>query len=108
MGVMNAGRALKRARRKAGLSQRALADLVDLPQSTIGRIEAGMTDPRVSTMNKLLAACGQRLEASRRLGEGVDRTLIRQMLSLSPLQRLEHGLSASKGVRRLLEKAKRL
>lgn len=105
---MNASRALKRARRKTGLSQRALAELVDLPQSTVGRIEAGMTDPRVSTMNKLLAACGQRLEASGLLGEGVDRTLIRQMLSLTPRQRLEQGVSASKGVRRLLEKAKKL
>lgn len=53
---MNAARALGWARRRAGLSQRALAAQSGVPQSTIGRIEAGLVDPRVRTLSRLLRA----------------------------------------------------
>ena len=85
---MKASRALRWARLTAGLSQRALAEKSGIPQSSIARIEAGTVDPRVGTLDRLLSACGFDLEVEPRLGEGVDRSQIREMLALSPAERL--------------------
>lgn len=42
--------AIKTKRQQQGLSQQALADAIGKPKSTIGRIEAGITVPQVSTL----------------------------------------------------------
>jgi transcriptional regulator with XRE-family HTH domain len=49
---------MRAARRKRRVSQRELADLAGLPRSTVDRIEAGKSDPRVSTLETLLGAIG--------------------------------------------------
>src|SRR5207244_6989964 len=85
---MNAARALRYARRRAGLSQRQLAAASGIPQSTIGRIEAGLVDPRVSTLNALLRACEFDLEVEPLLGIGVDRSQIQERLALTPGERI--------------------
>jgi len=81
-------RMLRNARRRAGLTQRALAARTGIPQETIARIEGGRVDPRVGTLDKLLEGCGHGLESMARLGIGIDRTLMRELLALSPDQRL--------------------
>ena len=81
--------ALRKARRRAGLSQRELASRTSVAQPTIARIERGLEAPRVATLARLLEACGESLEARPRLGMGVDRTLIREMLRRTPAERLE-------------------
>ncbi len=86
---MKAARMLRSTRRRAGLTQRALADKAGLPQSTIGRIETGRTDPGVGTLTRLLRACGYDLAVEPVLGQGVDRTQIRSRLALAPLERVE-------------------
>jgi predicted transcriptional regulator len=86
---VDAGRLLRSARRRAGLSQRALAAESGIPQVTIARIEAGRVDPRLGTLASLLRACGEELEAMPRLGLGVDRAHIRANLEMTPTQRLE-------------------
>ncbi len=91
------------ARRRAGLSQRELGQRTAVPQSTIARIESGFVDPRVSTVVKLLAACGDELEALPRLGDGVDRSNIRANLTLTPSERVTRAVVASRNVRRLKE-----
>jgi len=85
---MKATALLRRARREAGLSQRALAARAGVLQSTIGRIEIGAVDPRFDTITRLLRACGFGLEITPTLGAGVDRSLIREMLSLTPTDRV--------------------
>lgn len=105
---MKAGALLRRARRKAGLSQRALAEQSGVPQSTVGRIEAGLVDPRVATLDKILEACGFELEVETRLGEGVDRSQIQEFLALSPRLRLEAASTAARNVGRLRLKAKKV
>lgn len=82
-------RALRQARRRAGLTQRELAARTGVPQSTIGRIESGRADPRVSTLDGLLRACGDELDAVPRRGVGEDRTLPRGLLRLTPDQRID-------------------
>ena len=85
---MNIGVAVRRARRRVGLSQRELAERTGVPQSTIARIESGFVDPRTGTVGKLLAACGEELEAVPKLGTGIDRTLIRSQLARTADERL--------------------
>jgi transcriptional regulator with XRE-family HTH domain len=83
------GATLAAARRRAGLSQRRLAGVAGMPQSTVGRIEAGLIDPRASTLRALLRACGEDLEAVPRLGIGVDRSQIAERLALTPRERID-------------------
>ena len=98
---MKAARALRYARRKAGLTQRGLAEKTGLPQSTIGRIEAGLVDPRVGTLSRLLRACGFDLEVEPRLGVGVDRSLFQSSLPLSPAERIAHNVEFARFTRQL-------
>jgi predicted transcriptional regulator len=85
---MRAARLLRRARRRAALTQRELARLADVPQSTVARIELGSLSPRADTLDRVLRAAGQSLSVEPVLGVGVDRTQIRELLRLSPEQRL--------------------
>jgi transcriptional regulator with XRE-family HTH domain len=95
------GTILREARRRASLTQRDLAERCGLPQSTIGRIEAGSIDPRATTLRRLLRACGSDLEAAPLLGEGVDRSQIRGRLERSPHERLEDLTAAASAIRRV-------
>lgn len=92
------GRRLSHARRRAGLTQRELAARAGVPQSTVARIELGMMDPRVGTVDRLLRECGMNLELEPRLGEGVDRSQIVELRKLTPKQRVEHMAAASRGM----------
>lgn len=89
---------LRRARRRAGLTQRALASTTGVAQPTIARIERGHESPRVATLERLLRACGERLEAVPRGGIGVDRTLIRDLLARTPEERLRLAASDARGL----------
>jgi transcriptional regulator with XRE-family HTH domain len=88
-----AGRMIREARQRSGLSQRALAAKAGIPQETIARIERGRVDPRVTTLDRLLEACGYGLESMPRLGIGIDRTQIQELLELSPSDRLARALA---------------
>ena len=69
------------------MTQRELAARIGVPQSAIARIESGVVTPRVDTLDRLLAGCGQGLESRPRLGVGIDRSTIRELLALSPIER---------------------
>jgi len=87
-----ASRMLRHARRRAGVTQRELAARTGIPQETIARIEAGRVDPRVTTLDRLLEGCGFGLEHLPRLGIGIDRTQIRELLAVPPDRRLETAI----------------
>jgi transcriptional regulator with XRE-family HTH domain len=87
---MDAARVLRYARRRAGLTQRQLAERAGVAQPTIARIESGAMVPRVDTFDRLLEACGMGLEVERRLGIGEDRTLPRELLAVGVNRRIEH------------------
>jgi uncharacterized protein len=53
---------LRRARKRSGLTQRALATLAGTSQSVVARIEGGQSSPTVATLNRLLAATGHGIE----------------------------------------------
>jgi transcriptional regulator with XRE-family HTH domain len=52
------------ARRRAGLSQRALAAATGVSPSTIARIEKGRMEPTVALLTRLVDACGLELRLS--------------------------------------------
>ena len=85
---MRSDRVLLHARRRAGLTQRALAARAGVAQPTIARIERSDAVPRVDTLERLLRACGEAIEAVPRAGLGVDRSTIRALLAMTPAERL--------------------
>jgi transcriptional regulator with XRE-family HTH domain len=85
------------------MTQRALADVTGVPQSSIARIERGTTDPRVGTLRRLLRATGSELQTEPRLGEGVDRSLIHLTLAMTPDERGRSAARAGRTLGTLLE-----
>jgi len=108
--VSMAGRMVLHARRRAGLTQRQLGAKTGIAQETIARIERGRSDPRVGTLDRLLAGCDFGLEHVPRLGIGIDRSQIRALLDLDPAERLavaiandEHFVALRSSIRRVAE-----
>ncbi len=58
---------LRMLRKRAGLTQRELAERAGVSQSLIARIEAGKVDPRLSTYRKILNALKEALSEAVRL-----------------------------------------
>jgi len=84
-------RLLLEARRRAGLSQRTLAQRARTAQSVIARIEGGATNPSWKTLSHLLRRAGFELEAEL-VARGQDRSQLLEdvprILRLTPEQRL--------------------
>jgi transcriptional regulator with XRE-family HTH domain len=104
------GRMVREARKRAGLTQRQLSAKAGIPQESIARIERGRVDPRVGTLDRLLEACGYGLESMPRLGIGIDRTQIRELLKLTPSERLavaiandQHFVELRRSIKRVAE-----
>lgn len=62
---MNVGTELRAARRSAGLTQRELAQAANTSQATLSAYEAGRKQPSVTTLGRLLGACGATLSVTR-------------------------------------------
>lgn len=58
---MDVARLLRDARKRAGISQAALAARARTSQPAVARYEAGVTIPSLATLERLLAACGGRV-----------------------------------------------
>jgi uncharacterized protein len=104
--AMDAAQTLRDARRRAGLSQRALARRANTQQPAVARIESSAVVPRVDTLDRLLAACGLALATVPRPA-GIDRTQIRDLLALSPGDRLRLAARDGRNLDRLLARATR-
>lgn len=93
---------LRTARRRAGLTQAQLAELTGVAQPAIARIESGRVQPGVDTLARLLRACGWDLELMPRAGTGVDRTVMRELLRLTPEERLGIAVADAENLAALL------
>lgn len=93
---MEPGRTLRQARRRAGLTQRALAHRAGVGQPSVARIESGAVVPRFDTFERLLRVCGEELSAGPRLSDGVDITLIDDLLDRTPAARARYMADASR------------
>src|SRR5262245_7385866 len=94
------GRLIRDARIRHGLSQERLAKRAGTTQSAISRIEQERISPTVQTLAKLLHLMGEDLllKAEKR-DTGVDLTLNRANLELTPEQRVQKGLEFADFVR---------
>ena len=91
------GRLLRTGREEAGLTQAALAARLRTTQSVVSRWERGGDEPRLSTLVRVLRACGQSLTLSiRPEDDGIDRAQIRQQLAMTPAERLASVTNVSR------------
>ena len=79
---------LREARTRAGLSQRALAKRAGTAQYVIARIEAGQTSPTWETLDRLLAAAGERLSPRTEPADGSMLYEVPGILNMTPEDRL--------------------
>ena len=88
---MGAGKLLREARERHGLTQKQLAIRARTSQAAISRIERGLVSPAVETLEKLLAMVNEELVLDARVIDwGHDRTLLRQNLGRTPAERIEY------------------
>ena len=81
-----AGNLLKVARGQIGVSQRQLAELAGMPQSTIARIESGTRQPSLPVLARILAAADLEIRINLAPYEGHDDTLDATDAFLTPDQ----------------------
>jgi predicted transcriptional regulator len=79
-----------------------LAARTGIAQPTIARIERGHDDPRVGTLDRLLHACEETIEVVPRAGAGIDRTEIRELLALTPAERVAALVDEARTLDRLI------
>jgi len=92
--MSSASALLRTARRNASLTQTDLARRLGVSQAAIAKLERPGANPTMATVEAALWATGHRLvldAPARRVG--VDESLIRQHLELTPSERLS-GLEA--------------
>jgi transcriptional regulator with XRE-family HTH domain len=93
---------IRKARIDAHLSQTALARRLGVSQAAIAKLERASSNPTVDTLDDVLWATGHRLTLSAsECQPGVDESLIRQQLELSPAERLR-GIETLYGQARML------
>ena len=102
--VLTASQALHDARSAAGWSQRELAVRASVAQPAIARIESGAVIPKVDTLERLLGVCGRGLETVVVPGRALDRSVMRELLLLSPRQRLDVAVQEAANLGRLLDR----
>jgi len=97
---------LRMARRRAQLSQRELARRAGVPQATISRIENRVVSPTLDTLDPLIRACGMQLRPVEDVTAGVDRSLIRDALRRTPIERWRYSVDASRSLAALRSRAR--
>lgn len=101
---MSHARLIKEARRRRRLSQHSLAIRAGTDQAAISRIERGEVSPTVETVERLLAAMGERLTLqSEPMERQHDPLHVRAALSRTPEERLALAISWNRLARRLAD-----
>jgi transcriptional regulator with XRE-family HTH domain len=104
---MDAGQLLRETRTRHGLTQGQLAARARTSQAAISRIERGLVSPSVETLRTLLDLMGEALELGALEHDyGFDRTLYDRTLSMTPSERIDHGVAFSNFVQRNLGAAR--
>jgi predicted transcriptional regulator len=94
---------IRDARAEAGITQGELARRVGTRQPVVSRWERGLEEPRLSTLARVMRACGRSLALVAE-PDDVDRAQLRQQLALTPEERLASVTNLSRtlaGARRV-------
>jgi transcriptional regulator with XRE-family HTH domain len=81
---------VREARRRAGLTQRELAELAGTTQSSIARLEGGRTSPSFDLVVRLVRLCGCRLDVALEPYDDSDVAQAEALLRLSLEERINH------------------
>lgn len=105
---MEMGELIRGARKRHGLSQRRLALRAGTDQAAISRIERGDTAPSIETIERLLAAMGERLSIrSEPLAREYDPLHMEATLERTPEERLRLAISWNRLAGRLTQAGRR-
>jgi len=105
---MRIGELIRGARERHGLSQRRLAVRAGTDQAAISRIERDETAPSVETVERLLAAMGERLSIrSEPLEREYDPLHMRATLERTPEERLRLAISWNRLAAKLTQAGRR-
>ena len=96
---------VREARRRAGLSQKELADRVNTTQPVVARWETGRSHPSMETVVGVVRACGLDLTMGLSLRNDHDLALIRKCQSFSPAERLANLVKAVRSINKMVEVA---
>jgi len=105
---MKASRLVRAARKRKGLTQRELAAKTRIPQPMISSIERGLQDPRYSTLQRIFRACDLEMDVVNIGGGGIDRTQFMSTLPLTPEERLQRSVVATRAINELVRNARRV
>jgi transcriptional regulator with XRE-family HTH domain len=86
---MRGGELIRRARRRAGLSQRELAERLGTTQAVVARWETGVRSPTLERVIEAVRACGLDLAVRIVARDDQHALLVQDMLRLEPAERLE-------------------
>ena len=92
MPFMLARELIRRARKRARLTQAELAGRAGTTQSAVARWESGRVSPRMETFERLTRACGFEPRILLGRGDAEGRDQIRERLRWTPQQRLDYLL----------------
>ena len=80
---------VREARRRAGLTQRELAERAGTTQSAVARLESGRTSPSFDSVLRLIRLCGFRLDVALDPYDDSDVAQAEALLRMSVDERLE-------------------
>lgn len=82
---------IRRARRRAGISQAELARRLGTKQPVVARWEGGAQSPTLESVARAVAACGLRLDLSIEDADAGEDALLREWAKLTPKERLRRN-----------------
>lgn len=91
---MSAHDLIHEARRRAGLTQLGLAELVGTTQSAVARLESGATEPSYARVDRIIRACGLELRPVIASADDSDWSVATGNLALDPETRVRKHQSA--------------
>lgn len=86
---------VREARRRAGMTQRELAERAGTTQSALARLEAGRTAPSFDLVLKLVRLCGLDLDIMLVERDNSDWWQALELRDLTPASRIEHGVTVA-------------
>ena len=93
---------VREARKRAGLSQRELADRAGTTQSAIARVESGRTRPAFDDVLRLVRLCGYDLDVMLGQRDDSDWWQAQQLIKLSPEERMKRMVGWGHQVRHVV------
>ena len=92
---------VREARRRAGLTQRELAERAGTTQSAVARLESGRTSPSFDQVLRLIKLCGFRLDVALDPYDDSDVAQAEALLRLPVEERLDYLVDVVEGFRQL-------